>query len=116
MRVSQGLLFLILVTLLVSHGGGAPETGTADTTTEQTFHVGKAFCHCTKLAKDNYAIWLAGIITVIMSYQHVKGMSNVLQIVTSFKEHCTERIDEIEITLRAWFRSQNPSDTQHGRK
>ena len=64
------VLFFMLSLYVVQHGSSAtdPSSGSTTTPIEPTLHIGKSFAHNAKLVKDNYTIWMAGIITILMSY------------------------------------------------
>ena len=77
MKVTKVSLILFIACLdLGYHGSGAMPDGPPSSSPplEQDLNIGKNFAHCTKLLKDNYAIWMAGIITILMSYKTYKGV------------------------------------------
>ena len=96
------VLLLILVLFVFQHGSGAmPDTSAPTASKEAVFHIGKSFAHGAKLGKDNYIIWLAGVITILMSYSTYSGVTEVLSIVTEFRKCCGKTLEEIDKQIRA---------------
>ena len=89
MKVAYRMIILILIMIHVAHhGSGAMPTESSSSSTEHTLNLGKSFAHCTKLVKDNYDIWMAGILSLIMGYVSYKGIDEVIFILEKFKQHC----------------------------
>ena len=76
------VLLVIASLIMVQYGSdAAPDPSDSSASTEQSLHIGKSFAHCEKLVKDNYLIWMTGIITMLMSYTGYRGIEDVLTIV-----------------------------------
>jgi hypothetical protein len=117
MRHRVALVIIILLAgVMVSHGSG-DKSGTSTTSgSTETLHIGKSFSHCAKLVKNNYSIWMASLLTMVMSYTTYRGMTEVLHILETFKEHGGKAISEIDGKIEAWFTSRFSSAGTHGRK
>ena len=95
------VLLLILGLFVFQHGSGAmPDTSASSASKEPVFHIGKSFAHGAKLGKDNYVIWLAGVITILMSCASYSGVTEVLAIVTEFRKCCGKTLEDIDKQIR----------------
>ena len=57
---------VLMILVVIYHGSGAMKSSDSSASTEHTLHIGKSFAHCDKLTKDNYMIWMTGIITWVV--------------------------------------------------
>ena len=64
------LMLFIMVAPVVSMDTGKD-------TKEREVNVGRAFAHCAKLSKNNYEIWITGIISTIVGITGIKALKDI---------------------------------------
>ena len=92
----ERVLWLLVLLFMV-----AEEVSAGDPVSTKEFNVGRAFAHCTKLTKDNYDLWLTGLISTMVGITGMKAMKTVLAFFEYFEQHGGKGEKEIEDGLKA---------------
>ena len=98
------LCVLVIIMIHVAHHGSGAMPTDGSSSTEPTLHLGKSFAHCTKLVKDNYDIWMAGILSLLMGYASYKGIEEVIYLLEKFKVHCGLGLEDLNTKITSLFR------------
>lgn len=95
MRLSRCLWFLVLIIMVAEGVYAGDPSGTKD------FNIGRAFAHCTKLTKNNYDLWVTGLISTIVGITGVKTLKSVKSFFEYFEKNGGKDESTIETALKA---------------
>ena len=115
-RIGTLLVFILLLSMAADGGlaTGGSDASSSKSTEEQTLNLGKSFAHCKRLVKNNYIVWIMGLLTAIGTLTKYKDMSELEELLEYFQKHAHEALDDLDDHFAFRFNGDSTKGREHG--